>query len=1408
MKKSLTKTLAITLAAALVVTSINFTGFLPTTYVQAADEKIDVTGDYSFDATSTWDNNNGKENNIALTTESIPAVGTTLVMDVLLSDNGNAPDFSGIMKTVGILRIGSDWNWVQSNNIPEMQATDFTEKVTIAGTTYYKNTVSIPFEDSVGANGTSGWNGNMPFEEAVTDTVNQVTVQFAGYLCDYSDKIAIANARLENVEGNGGVQSEVVKEWTFDNGIGGWEYTNWDYQYNGETPTTAAENGMLRVDVDYSKDKEFDYSKIAVREWGDVELVGVNKTTFDFYYDPAKLDGSFAIEETIQYDNGSKSAASSSTTVNTENAVDVDGGLKKVTVELTFDPITQDTCCNTVLCIIGKNTSYKGSLWIDNLKMIKETSSTEEIYVNSTVEVADKTNPITVVDNKLQTSSKEGATEKTNIVTDIKLVDKDATTHTQSIYAYLQAMGDSSSVIFGHENDTWHKAGVASGSAIGISDSDTMDVTGSIAGMIGIDALSLTGDEYSAKRYNSEIGDQTFAETAQGNVLAAAALTNKDIEQGAIFTMSAHMPNFSLVKENAAYAEGTDPTYAKYNFSGYTPGVLTGDVMNQILPDGKYNEMYNAYLDMIAEYANNVDGTILFRPFHENTGSWFWWGAAFCDAATYKSVWKYTVEYLREEKGVHNFLYVYGPGSEANDVEEYGERYPGDDYVDMVGFDIYNDNPTVNNESTWFVDFKRALKIVEDFGTAHGKLIAVTETGIRNETQKGDNQTALLKTGNLHKDWYNALLNAVSDSKASYFLLWSNFSEKDGFYTPYVKEKKENGVLYGHELLDNFIDYYNDGRSVFATDQQTIVSATSNEISVNVSPTTEAANGYLISPASRSRILDAVTVVAKVNGVTQADTVKIVFNGKGISIPVVAQLEGKYYKAQLSEEDLKKLGEYVGTFDLYLNNTKLDSFNAIYNIKPPVEDPYEIDGFENYMGVDALLTNKWATNKATGSKITISLSKEKDKVYDGEFAMKFAYDETSEGWAGATISKEVDWSNCDALQFYTIPDGKNQKIVVQLTANGKVYETYMNLYNEYVDKTTPMLVTIPFSDFCERDTTGNPKGGLTADSSKVTSFGLWVNAIGSSSAVVDGRVSGTIYYDKITAIKSGVTKAVFKDLTKTEGNTPNPSEPEDGTEEEAKPIEQEALQITGVGSELTFGKSASLQVSGGSGSGAVTFAVTSGGKYASVDATTGQIQTTGVGTVTVTATKAGDSKYKKATASITFKVVMPEKNTTITVGTNKYKVVSTTNKKEALAFLGSTQKDVKKVTIPATVKIGDKNYKVTSINKNAFKGNKKLTNVTIGKNVVTIGDSAFEGCTSLTKITIPSNVKTIGKKAFYKASKLKTITIKSKKLTKVGSSAFKGINSKAKIVVPSSKLSAYKKLLKGKGQAKTVTITK
>ena len=62
------------------------------------------------------------------------------------------------------------------------------------------------------------------------------------------------------------------------------------------------------------------------------------------------------------------------------------------------------------------------------------------------------------------------------------------------------------------------------------------------------------------------------------------------------------------------------------------------------------------------------------------------------------------------------------------------------------------------------------------------------------------------------------------------------------------------------------------------------------------------------------------------------------------------------------------------------------SIGVLYNIAIPEEDPYEIDGFENYYGVDSMLTNYWAVNKDTGCTINLALTAEKGQVFDGKYA--------------------------------------------------------------------------------------------------------------------------------------------------------------------------------------------------------------------------------------------------------------------------------------------------------------------------------------------------------------------------------------------------------------------------------------
>ena len=153
-----------------------------------------------------------------------------------------------------------------------------------------------------------------------------------------------------------------------------------------------------------------------------------------------------------------------------------------------------------------------------------------------------------------------------------------------------------------------------------------------------------------------------------------------------------------------------------------------------------------------------------------------------------------------------------------------------------------------------------------------------------------------------------------------------------------------------------------------------------------------------------------------------------------------------------------------------------------------------------------------------------------------------------------------------------------------------------------------------------------------------------------------------------------------------------------------------------------------------------------------------------------------------------------------TVGSYTYRITSLAGKTAAVT---GTTKQTKTITVKDTVKIENVSFKITAIEKNAFKGNKKVTTVKIGKNVQTIGANAFSGCTKLQKVTINSkNLSKMEAKAFYKCKKLKNIKISSLKLKTVGKNAFKGIAKKAKIDVPNKKVKAYKRLLKKGNLAK------
>ena len=167
---------------------------------------------------------------------------------------------------------------------------------------------------------------------------------------------------------------------------------------------------------------------------------------------------------------------------------------------------------------------------------------------------------------------------------------------------------------------------------------------------------------------------------------------------------------------------------AKEGFAFYTPSGAEGRRSSTLFsprralqPGSPEHRIINENLDTIARYLLHYQQQgipILWRPFHEAAGNtnrggkaWFWWGSDGAEA--FKQLYLYAQRYLME-RGIHNLIYIWT--SELDD----DDWYPGDEYVDIVGIDIYNNSSASNINSTCFKMLKQH---------SPDKLIALTECG-------------------------------------------------------------------------------------------------------------------------------------------------------------------------------------------------------------------------------------------------------------------------------------------------------------------------------------------------------------------------------------------------------------------------------------------------------------------------------------------------------------------------------------------------------------------------------------------------------------------------------------------------------------------------------------------------------
>jgi mannan endo-1,4-beta-mannosidase len=99
---------------------------------------------------------------------------------------------------------------------------------------------------------------------------------------------------------------------------------------------------------------------------------------------------------------------------------------------------------------------------------------------------------------------------------------------------------------------------------------------------------------------------------------------------------------------------------------------------------------WKAQLDSIAvrlKFLADRGVVVLWRPFHEMNGTWFWYGTQSRTNEEFKALWRHMFTYFTKTKGLHNLLWVYSPDDGPGKVLD---DYPGDGFVDIVGLDKYN----------------------------------------------------------------------------------------------------------------------------------------------------------------------------------------------------------------------------------------------------------------------------------------------------------------------------------------------------------------------------------------------------------------------------------------------------------------------------------------------------------------------------------------------------------------------------------------------------------------------------------------------------------------------------------------------------------------------------------------------
>lgn len=353
--------------------------------------------------------------------------------------------------------------------------------------------------------------------------------------------------------------------------------------------------------------------------------------------------------------------------------------------------------------------------------------------------------------------------EEENVV--LQLVDKNATAETKALYSQLWKV-QSTGTMFGHHE------GLAYGR-------DWNDEQGRS------DVKEVCGDYpavYSSDFSKVEQGQETNINGV--NFTTVRRTVQEARSRGEVITMCWHVDN---------PLTGGD----SWDNSNKT-------VVKEILSEGSATHIkFKAWLDNLAAYNATLTDEqgnlipIIFRPFHEHTQTWSWWGKSCTTQQEFIALWKFTVDYLRDVKGVHNFIYAISPQMDSPlSREDFLFRYPGDDYVDFIGMDAYHGTNTAA--------FMQNLRNLSLLSKEKKKPCGVTETGIEG-IRKGD--------GSEYTNyWTEEMLTPLIGRNVSLVVMWRNQ------YDPSHTGHHFYGPWAGHSSAADFVTFYESPITLFSKD--------------------------------------------------------------------------------------------------------------------------------------------------------------------------------------------------------------------------------------------------------------------------------------------------------------------------------------------------------------------------------------------------------------------------------------------------------------------------------------------------------------------------------------------------------------------------------------------------------------